>query len=81
MLDGLMFYCVRYLPFMVTVLCGRAKASVCPHISDDFVMHVLAKGCFVSKGGFPGEWIISVLMRWIHAAMFLSDWPHVDMVR
>ena len=58
MLDGLMFDFVRSLPFMVTIGCGRAKTSVCPHISDDFVMHVLAKGCFVSKGGCPGDWII-----------------------
>ena len=62
MLDGLMFDCVRYLSFMVTVGCDRSKESVCPHISDDVVMYVLVKGSRVSKVGCPGDWILSVLM-------------------
>ena len=36
--------------------------------------------CSVRKGGLPGAWIILVLMRWNHAAMDLSDWPHVEMM-
>ena len=56
MLDGIVFDCMRYLPFMVTVGCGRDKASVRPNISDDVVMHVLVKGCRMSKGGCPRDW-------------------------
>ena len=37
--------------------------------------------CIVSKEGRPGAWVILFLMWWSHAAMDLSDWPHVDMVR
>ena len=80
MLEGLMFDCVISLTFMVTVKCGREKASTRPHIYDDVVMHVLLKGCCASKGIFRGAWIISVLTRWIHVDMDLSYWPHVDMV-
>ena len=43
-LDGLMFDHVRSFLFAITVGCVRAKASVCPHISDDVVMHVVVKG-------------------------------------
>ena len=81
MLDGLMFDCVRSLPFMVTVGCDRSKASVLPHISDYFVKHVLVKGCRVSRGGCPGDCILSVLMRCVHEDMYFSYWPHMDMVR
>ena len=81
MLDGLVFDCVRSLPFIVNVECGRSKASIRPHISDDIVMHVLSKGWCASKGIFPGAWIFSVLMRWSHADMDFSAWPHVEMVR
>ena len=28
----------------------------------------------------PGVWILSVLMQFIHSAMYLSDCPHVEMV-
>ena len=31
-------------PFLVTVGFERAKASVCPRISDDVVIHVVVKG-------------------------------------
>ena len=43
-LDGLVFDCVRTIPFMVTVGCVRDKASVCPHVYDDIVMHVIVRG-------------------------------------
>ena len=43
-LDRIMFDCVRYFPFKVTVRCVRDKASIRPHISYDFVMHVVVKG-------------------------------------
>ena len=75
MLDRLVFDCVRSLPFMVTVGCGRAKASVRPHISDDVAMHVLVKWCRMSKGGCPGDWILSVLMYWIHALIGI-EWSY-----
>ena len=39
----LIFYCVRSTPFTVTVRCVRSKVSVCPHVSDDVVMHVIFK--------------------------------------
>ena len=34
----------------------------------------------VRKGRRPGAWILLILMRWNHAYMAFSDWPHVDMV-
>ena len=37
--------------------------------------------CSVRKGRHPGVCIYLVLMPWIHADMYLSDWPHVNMVR
>ena len=43
-LDGLMFDHVRSSPVLVMELCVRVKASVCPRISDDVVMHVVVKG-------------------------------------
>ena len=43
-LYGIMFDHVSSLLLTVTVGCVRAKASVCPHISDDVVMHVVVKG-------------------------------------
>ena len=43
-LDRIMFDHVRSLPFAVTVGCVRYKASVCPHILDGVVMHVVVKG-------------------------------------
>ena len=43
-LDWIMFDHVIYFLFAVTVGCVRAKASVCPHISDDVVMNVVVKG-------------------------------------
>ena len=44
MLEGIMFYCVRFTPFSVMVRCVRAKASVHPRISDDVVIYVKVKG-------------------------------------
>ena len=43
MSDGLMFDCVRSIPFAVTVICVRAKASVHPLVSYDVVMIVIFK--------------------------------------
>ena len=43
-LDGLMFNFVSSLSFVVMVICVRAKASVCPRMSDDAIMHVEVKG-------------------------------------
>ena len=37
--------------------------------------------CSVRKGWIPGACICLLLIQWIHAAMYLSYWPHVDMVR
>ena len=39
-----MFDCVSSFPFAVMVRCVRATMSVLPHILDDIVMHVIAKG-------------------------------------
>ena len=44
MLYRIMFGSVSYFLFAVTVVCVMAKASVCPHISDDVSMHVVVKG-------------------------------------
>ena len=46
MLEGIMFYCVRFTPFYVMVRCVRSKASVHPRISDDVVIHVKVKGVY-----------------------------------
>ena len=43
-LDGLMFDHVRSFLFAVMVQCVRSKASVCPRISGDVVMHVVVEG-------------------------------------
>ena len=41
----------------------------------------VGKWCSVSKGGPPGEWTFLFLMRWIYAAMDLSECSHMYMVR
>ena len=38
-----MFYCVRFMEFMVTVGYVSYKASVCPCVSDDGAVHVIVK--------------------------------------
>ena len=43
-LDGIIFYCVRYFPFMVMVRCVRTEASVRPRISDYAIMNLIVKG-------------------------------------
>ena len=73
MLDRLSVYLLMSIPFSVMVGCVQAKSSVGPCIYDDVVMHVLSKGCCVSKGIFPRAWILSVLTRWIHVDMYFSD--------
>ena len=41
----------------------------------------VGRWCHVRKGGRPRDQILSVLMRWIHAAMYFSYFHHVDIVR
>ena len=43
-LDVLMFDRVMTIPFAVTFVCVRYKASVCPRVSDDVAMRVIVKG-------------------------------------
>ena len=43
MSDGLMFDCVRSIPFSVMVRCVSAKSSVHPRVSDDVVVIVIFK--------------------------------------
>ena len=42
-LDGIMFDCVNSPPCAGMVRCVRANVSVCPRVSDDFIMHVVVK--------------------------------------
>ena len=44
MLDRLIFDHLKSFLFAVLVVCVRAKASVCPRMSDDAIMHVEVKG-------------------------------------
>ena len=44
MLDGIMFDHVRSIPFAVTVVCVRDKASIRQHVSDEVIMYVVVKG-------------------------------------
>ena len=43
MLDRLIFYFLRSIPFSVMVGCVKAKSSVGPCIHDDFVINVIFK--------------------------------------
>ena len=37
--------------------------------------------CSAREGGHPSDWILLVLMWWIHEAMDFSYWTHVEMVQ
>ena len=36
--------------------------------------------CIMMKAVLPGAWILLLLIQWIHAAMDVSYFPHVDRV-
>ena len=67
-LDGLMFDHLIFLPFYFMVICVRAKASVCPHISYDVAMNE------VVKGGISEFIGLGHMKNWIMLCELRQDW-------
>ena len=68
-LDGLMFDHLSFYQSLVTVICVRPKASFCPHILNDVIIHVVVKGDifeFIGLGGTDN----GILLCELHQNLF-----------
>ena len=85
-LDGLMLNNVRYFPLVVMVRCVRDKTSVCPHISDDVVLHVVVKVDVFEFIGLEqtntGIMLCESIHQWFEfVAMYKTQIPHANVMK